>query len=71
MTDPSKALLEYLRKVGMSLQPDFLREAIQVMSELLMELEVSQQIGAERYERSDKRGLRPGSGIRSSGACPS
>jgi putative transposase len=25
------------------------------MSELLMELEVSQQIGAERYERSDKR----------------
>ena len=35
--------------------PDFLREAIQVMSELLMELEVSQQIGAERYERSDQR----------------
>jgi putative transposase len=55
MTDPSKALLEYLRKVGMGLQPDFLREAIRVMSDLLMELEVSQQIGAERYERSDKR----------------
>ncbi len=48
MTDPSKALLEYLRKVGMGLQPDFLREAIRVMSELLMELEVTQQIGAER-----------------------
>jgi putative transposase len=55
MTDPTKTLLEYLRKVGMGLQPDFLREAIGVMSELLMELEVSQQIGAERYERSDKR----------------
>lgn len=55
MTDPSKALLEYLRKVGMGLQPDFLREAIRVMSDLLMELEVSQQIGAERYERSAKR----------------
>ncbi len=55
MTDPSKALLEYLRKVGMGLQPDFLREAIRVMSDLLMELEVSQQIGAERYERSEKR----------------
>jgi putative transposase len=55
MTDPTKTLLEYLRKVGMGLQPDFLREAIRVMSELLMELEVSQQIGAERYERSDKR----------------
>lgn len=55
MTDPSKALLEYLRKVGRGLQPDFLREAIRVMSDLLMELEVSQQIGADRYERSDKR----------------
>ena len=39
----------------MGLHPDFLREAIRVMSDLLMELEVSQQIGAERYERSDKR----------------
>jgi putative transposase len=55
MTDPSKALLEYLRKVGQGLQPDFLREAIRVMSDLLMELEVSQQIGAERYEQSSKR----------------
>jgi putative transposase len=55
MTDPTKALLEYLRKIGMGLQPDFLREAIRVMSDLVMELEVSQQIGAERYERSDKR----------------
>ena len=55
MTDPRKALLEYLRKLGLGLQPDFLREAIRVMSELLMELEVSQQIGAERYERSEQR----------------
>lgn len=39
----------------MGLHPDFLREAIRAMSELLMELEVNQQIGAERYERSDKR----------------
>jgi putative transposase len=55
MTDPSEALLEYLRKVGMGLQPDFLREAIRVMSELLMDLEARGQIGAERYEGSDKR----------------
>jgi putative transposase len=55
MTDPTKTLLEYLRKVGLGLQPDFLREAIRVMSELLMEVEVSQQIGAERYEWSDRR----------------
>jgi putative transposase len=55
MTDPSKALLEYLRKVGLGLQPDFLREAIRVMSDLLMELEAGGQIGAERYEQSSKR----------------
>jgi transposase-like protein len=58
MTDPSKALLDYLRKVGMGLQPDFLREAIRVMSELLMDLEARGQIGAERYERSEKRTTR-------------
>jgi putative transposase len=56
MTDEmSVALLEYLRKVGLGLEPDFLREAIRVMSEALMELEVSQKAGAERYERSAGR----------------
>ena len=56
MTDAvSVALLEYLRKVGLGLEPDFLREAIRVLSEALMELEVSQQVGAERYARSDAR----------------
>src|SRR5438067_1352048 len=55
MTDPSVALLEYLRKVGAGLEPDFLREAIRVMSEQLMELEVQQQTGAERYERTADR----------------
>jgi len=56
MTDAvSVALLDYLRKVGLGLEPDFLREAIRVMSEALMELEVSQQAGAGRYERSEQR----------------
>jgi putative transposase len=55
MTDPSVALLDYLRKVGLGLEPDFLREAIRVMSEMLMELEVSQKTGAERYARSEQR----------------
>ena len=55
MTDPSVALLDYLRKVGLGLEPDFLREAIRVMSEALMDLEVSQQAGAGRYERSEQR----------------
>lgn len=56
MTDAvSVALLEYLRKVGLGLEPDFLREAIRVMSEALMEVEVSQKAGAERYARRDTR----------------
>lgn len=56
MTDAvSVALLEYVRKVGLGLEPDFLREAIRVLSEALMEVEVSQKAGAERYARSDTR----------------
>src|SRR5262245_12296552 len=56
MTDEvSVALLEYLRKVGLGLEPDFLREAIRVMSEARMELEVSRKAGATRYERSGER----------------
>ena len=41
--------------MGLGLEPDFLREAIRVMSEHLMELEVSQQAGAGRYERAEQR----------------
>jgi putative transposase len=56
MTDEvSVALLEYVRKVGLGLAPDVLREAIRVMSEALMELEVSQKAGAERDARKDTR----------------
>ena len=55
MTKPTMALIEYLRKQEAGLDPDFLREAVQVMMELLIELEVAQQIGAERYERTLER----------------
>jgi putative transposase len=56
MTDEvSVALLEYLRKLGLGLEPDFLREAIRVLSAALMEVEVSQQASAERYARSETR----------------
>jgi transposase-like protein len=55
MTEPIVALKEYLRKAGMEMDGDFLREGIAVLTRLLMELEVSQQIGAERYQRSEKR----------------
>jgi transposase-like protein len=40
MTDPTDTILAYLRKVGASLDQDFLREAVRVMSALLMEIEV-------------------------------
>lgn len=55
MRDPTEAILTYLRQVGAGLDPDFLREAVRVMSALLMELEVKQQIGADRYERTEER----------------
>lgn len=46
---------EYLRNTLMELEPDFLRTMIEVMSRMLMEMEVSEQIGAGRYERSESR----------------
>ena len=52
MTEPTIALLEYLRNTGMEQDCDFLRECITLMTRLLMEAEVSEQIGAQRYERS-------------------
>lgn len=55
MTAPMMTLLKYLRKQGISLDADFLREAVQVMMQMLIELEAAQQIGAERYERSPAR----------------
>jgi len=55
MTEPTIAFCEYLRNIGADLDADFLREAITLMTHLLMEAEVSEQIGAGRYERSETR----------------
>jgi len=55
MAKPTIALLEYLRNTGTDLDGDFLRESIALLTHLLMEAEVSEQIGAERYEHSDDR----------------
>jgi len=54
VTDLSIAFEELLRKSGVR-DADFLREAVQVLCQALMELEVSRKVGAERYERSDQR----------------
>jgi putative transposase len=54
MTDPNMALMEYLRKHDL-LEGDFLREAVQLLVQQLIELEASEQIGAGRYERGPDR----------------
>ena len=55
MTEPTIALLEYLRNTGMDLDGDFLRECIALLTGLLMEAEVEQQVGARRFERNENR----------------
>lgn len=55
------ALAALLRKAQMDKNADFLREAAQVLAQALMELEVSQHLGAERHERTpERRGQRNG-----------
>ena len=55
MTEATIALREYLRNVGIDLDGDFLRDGIALLVKLLMETEVGEQIGAERYQRSEER----------------
>ena len=55
MAKNSMDLLELLRKRGMEGDVDFLREALQVLVEGIMEAEVSAQIGAEHGERNPER----------------
>lgn len=55
MTEPTIALLEYLRKFGLDQDQDFLQESIRLMSQLLMELEVEHHVGAARHERRPER----------------
>ena len=52
---PTMAPMDYLRKMELDTDVDFLREAVRVMTQALIELEVSEQIGARRYERSEER----------------
>jgi len=49
------ALSQLLRKYQGDAETDKLREGLQFLAEALMELEVSEQIGAARYERTPTR----------------
>ena len=54
-TDLRIALDELLHKAQMDRDADFLREGVRVLAQALMELEVTQHLGAERYERNGER----------------
>ena len=54
MATQSMTLVDVLRK-GEDPEVDFLREGMRWLIQQLMETEVSTQIGAERYQRSDER----------------
>lgn len=58
MTKTSVPLLDYLRNLGAEGEVDFLREALNMLVNLLMEAEVSEYIGAERHERTPDRKTR-------------
>jgi len=55
MADDSMELTNFLSKAVGGGTVDFLREGVRVLSQALMELEVSEQIGAGRHERSSER----------------
>jgi putative transposase len=50
-------LLELLRNQPEEVSVDFLREAVSILAHRLMELEVSGQVGAERYQRNPSRAV--------------
>ena len=55
MTESSMTLSEYLGKIDVDLDGDFLREGVRLLARLMMEGEVAQQIGAGKYERTPAR----------------
>ncbi len=56
MTDALRiALSDLLRKAQMEEDADFLREGVRVFAQAVMELEVTQQVGAERHARTGTR----------------
>jgi len=59
--DLRMALMELIRKGDMEKDAGFLRDGVRLLSQALMELELDQQLGAEKYERTaERRGQRNG-----------
>jgi putative transposase len=55
MTESSMTLGEYLRKVSVDLDGDFLREGVRLLMQLAMEEQVTEQVGAAKYQRTPER----------------
>ena len=53
--DLRMALLELLRKAELERDADFLRDGARVLAQALMELEVSQHVGADKHARTPER----------------
>src|SRR6266571_5105562 len=53
--DLRMGLEELLHKAALTQDVDFLREGLRLLTEELLELQVNQHIGAERYERTAER----------------
>lgn len=54
-SETSMALEELVRKAQLSDDVDFLREGVRALAQALMEVEVTQHVGAGRYERTPER----------------
>lgn len=55
MTELSIDLVEYLDKLSMESDADLVRDSLKMVVQLLMEADVSHQIGAKKYERTPER----------------
>jgi transposase-like protein len=55
MADPTMALMEYLRNIGLEPDESFLQEGLRQLTQTVMELEAAEQVGAGRYERTPER----------------
>lgn len=53
--DLRMALTDVLRKAQLDGDADFLRDGVRVLAQALMELEVSQHLGADKHERTTER----------------
>lgn len=53
--DLRMALAELLRKAQLEQDADFLKDGVRVLTQALMEAELTQHVGAERHERSGER----------------